>query len=371
MKDLSKNWIKDKVNDYKVEELERTKREIIMGSKEILKKLVGFNTINDKENIGIINFIEQYLEEYGFKTEYKSNCLVMSNSDDCNIGFLGHTDTVSYSSDWTFKPFELTELDGRLYGLGTCDMKGAIAAILSSISKIDFSKTKQGIKLFFTYDEELGFSGIRELIDKKISFPKNIIVGEPTYNEVINASKGLLELKITFMGLSSHSSKPEEGVNAIEKCVVFINQLKDYYNKLKKETIDSKYATMNIGIISGGRSLNIVPDTCELKMDFRTISKKQNEKIIKTINKLIGKNATCEVINSVEPFISDFNNINMSDYITEASFIKSDNKLILGVGPINAHKKDEFITVDSLNKLEEQYSKIIKMTIENENKVSI
>ena len=331
-----------------------------MNSKEILKKLISYNTVNDRENKDIINYIEQYLKEFGFKTEYKSNCLVMSNSDDCNVGFLGHTDTVSYSNDWTLNPFELSEKDGKLYGLGTCDMKGSIAVILSLISKIDFSKNKTGIKLFFTYDEEIGFSGINELVNRNTEFPKYMIIGEPTNNEVINASKGLLEFKITFKGISSHSSKPEEGVNAIENCVDFINKLKDYYNELKEETIDSKYATMNIGVINGGRSMNIVPDNCEVQIDFRTISKDQNEKIIKKVNELVNNKATCKIINDINPFITNNEKINMSNYITEASFIESENKYILGVGPNNAHKKDEFITIESLNKLEEQYIQIIK-----------
>jgi len=331
-----------------------------MNSKEILKKLISYNTVNDRENKDIINYIEQYLKEFGFKTEYKSNCLVMSNSDDCNVGFLGHTDTVSYSNDWTLNPFELSEKDGKLYGLGTCDMKGSIAVILSLISKIDFSKNKTGIKLFFTYDEEIGFSGINELVNRNTEFPKYMIIGEPTNNEVINASKGLLEFKITFKGISSHSSRPEEGVNAIENCVDFINKLKDYYNELKEETIDSKYATMNIGVINGGRSINIVPDNCEVQIDFRTISKDQNEKITKKVNELINNKATCKIINDINPYLTNNEKINMSDYITEASFIKSENKYILGVGPNNAHKKDEFITIKSLNKLEEQYMQIIK-----------
>lgn len=334
-----------------------------MNSKQILKKLISYNTINDKENEDIINYIEKYLKAFGFKTEYKSKCLVMSNSNDCEIGFLGHTDTVSYSNDWTFNPFKLSELDGKLYGLGTCDMKGSIAAILSSIAKIDFSKNKKGIKLFFTYDEEINFSGINELIANKITFPKYMIIGEPTNNEIINASKGLLEFRITFKGIASHSSKPEEGINAIESCIDFINKLKKYYNEIKKESINSKYLTMNIGVIKGGRSMNIVPDNCEVEIDFRTISKQQNEKIIKKINNLINNNTTCEIINNINPFISDIENINMSDYITEASFIKAKNKYILGVGPINAHKKDEFISIASLDKLEEQYIKIIKDNI--------
>lgn len=332
-----------------------------MSLKEILKNLINYNTINDKENEGIINFIEEYLKKIGFTTEYKSKCLVMSNKEKCDVGFLGHTDTVSYSDDWSFNPLELTEKDGKLYGLGTNDMKGAIAVILSSVSKIDFSKLKKGIKLFFTYDEEIGFSGINELVERKTDFPKYMIIGEPTNNEIINGSKGLLEFKITFKGVSSHSSRPEEGVNAIENCISFISALKEYYNKLKQETIDSKYASMNVGVINGGRSINIVPDSCEVLIDFRTITKVQNEKIIEKINQLISNyDATYEIINSINPFSNNFEKINMSDFITEASFIESENKYILGSGPVNPHKKNEYVTIESLNELEEQYIKLIE-----------
>ena len=331
-----------------------------MSLKEILKDLISFNTINDKNNKDIIYYIEKYLKNIGFITEYKSHCLVMKNKENCNIGFLGHTDTVSYSNDWSFNPLELNELDGKLYGLGTSDMKGSIAAVLSAISKIDFSKKEKGIKLFFTYDEEIGFSGINELINKKTNFPDYMIIGEPTNNETINASKGLLELKITFKGISAHSSKPEEGINAIEKFIKFIDNLQNYYNDLKTETIDSKYTTMNIGVINGGRAINIVPDNCEVLIDFRTVHKNHNENIIKKVNELINDSeATYEIINNINPFANEYEEINMSDFITEASFIESGNKYILGVGPMNAHKKDEFITINSLNKLEEQYIKII------------
>jgi len=335
-----------------------------MTAKKILKELISYNTINDKENEKIINYIEKYLKEYGFKTEYKSKCLVMSNSNDCSIGFLGHTDTVSYSDDWSSNPFELKELNGKLYGLGTSDMKGSIAAILKAVTKINFDK--KGIKLFFTYDEEIGFSGINELINKNIKFPKYMIIGEPTNNEIINASKGLIEFNISFKGIPSHSSRPEEGINAIDKCVDFINKLNDFYKELKTETIDSKCATMNIGMINGGRSINIVADSCNVLIDFRTISKKQNEKIIKKVKELLN-DTSYEIINNINPFSNNNEKVNMSDFITEASFIESENKYILGVGPINAHKKNEFITLLSLNKLDEQYIKIIKENIkENE-----
>ena len=338
-----------------------------MNNKEILKDLISFNTIKDKENKKIINYIENYLKKLGFSTEYKSKCLVMSNKKECAIGFIGHTDTVSHSNDWTTNPFELKELDGNLYGLGTSDMKASIAVILSVLNKIDFSKTKKGIKLFFTYDEEIDFSGIKELINRKIKFTKCMIIGEPTNNEILNASKGLLEFKLIFEGIASHSSKPEEGINAIEECIDFINSLKKFYKRIKKESINSKYITMNIGMIKGGKSINIVPNYCEILVDFRTISKKQNERIIEKIKRLIkNKNIRYEIINNINPFINNLENVNMSDFITEASFIETDNRYILGPGPINAHKKDEYITIDSLEKLEKQYIKIIKENINKE-----
>ena len=324
--------------------------------KEILKDLISFNTINDKDNSKIINYIEDYLKGLGFTTEYKSKCLVMSNKKDCDIGFLGHTDTVDYSSDWNTNPFELTEIDNKLYGLGTCDMKGSIAVILNILKNIEF--TNKGIRLFFTYDEELGLNGIKELVEKKISFPETIIVGEPTNNEIINASKGLLELKLTFKGKTSHASTPLEGINAIDKCIKFINELNIYYKELQKEIINSKYATMNIGLINGGRSANVVPDICTISIDFRTVSENQNEEIINKIKSIT--NDKVEVINNINPFISDPNNINQSDYITEASLIDSKNRLILGVGPVNPHKPNEYIRIESMEKLEKQYIDIIK-----------
>jgi len=331
-----------------------------MNSKELLKDLISFNTINDQDNQKMIDYIEKYLKKIGFKTEYKTKCLVMSNKDDCELGFLGHTDTVSYSQNWKTSPFELTEINGNLYGLGTSDMKGSIAAFLSTVSKIDWNKMKKGIKVYFTYDEEIGFSGVNELVKQETIFPNYMIIGEPTCNKIINASKGLLEIKITFEGIASHSSTPEEGVNAIEKSITFIQKLQKYYKILQKEILDSRKITMNVGVIKGGTTMNIVPDKCEVFIDFRTITKIQNKKIINKISQLLDFGDSFEIINNIEPFSNNDEKIIMSDFITEASLINAYKKYILGVGPVNAHKKDEFISIESLKKLEEQYYSLIE-----------
>ena len=156
-------------------------------------------------------------------------CLIMSIKENCKIGFLGHTDTVQSGSDWTYNPLEMTEIYNKLYGLGTCDMKGGIAAILKAVLDTDWNKLSYGIKLFFTYDEEIGFEGIKEINSLSIEMPENMIIGEPTNNEIMNGSKGLLELQIEFDGKSAHSSNPEKGVNAIEKCTDFLVELKEFY----------------------------------------------------------------------------------------------------------------------------------------------
>lgn len=138
---------------------------------KILKDLVSFNTINDKENKEIMDYLETFLANLGFKTEYKTKDLVMSIGQDPKLGFLGHTDTVEYIKDFQ-KPFEVVEKEGYLYGLGVCDMKGGIAAMLDALRQIDFHKLKHGLKMFFTYDEEKCFSGIYELLRIKEVFPR-------------------------------------------------------------------------------------------------------------------------------------------------------------------------------------------------------
>ena len=137
-----------------------------MDAEDILEKLVSFNTIKDKENSKIISYIESYLLSYSFKTIYKDKLLVMTNGkedlSDVKLAFVGHTDTVDSTSGWTYDPFKLTKKDGKLIGLGSCDMKGGIAAILAAVPKVDFSLFKAKIMLVFTYDEEIGFSGIKD-----------------------------------------------------------------------------------------------------------------------------------------------------------------------------------------------------------------
>lgn len=339
--------------------------------KEVLENLVKCNTIADKENKKILDYLERTLMNLGFKTEIKDKFLIMYNKENTDIGFLGHTDTVEFTEGWKYDKFSLTEIDNKLYGLGICDMKSGIAAIISAISQIDFSKSNKGIKLYFTYDEEVGFSGIKDVIKYEIKFPEKIIIGEPTNNEIIVGSKGLMEYKISFKGIKTHSSTPEKGKNAIMSSISFINELNTFYESKIKILLDSNfeipYTTINIGKINGGSAINSVPDSCEFLVDFRTTNKEVEYLIDNKINELkIKYKAKVQVLNKLSAF---FNSSNLSsktcNFITEASFIKS-NCIILGAGPVTAHEINEYITTESLYKLVEQYKELIIKSLSND-----
>lgn len=336
----------------------------MLNTQDILRELIKYNTYKDKENKQIMNYIEKVLKEVGFKTDYKSKCLIMSIKQKSNLGFLGHTDTVKSGDNWKSNPLELKNIDGKLFGLGTCDMKGSIAAILKACIDTDWKKYKKGIKLYFTYDEEIGFEGVKEINKLNYKFPENMIIGEPTYNKVMNGSKGLLELKFTFNGKSAHSSNPSKGINAIEKCINFLSDIKDFYNKLKEEQnkyFQISYTTMNIGKIEGGQSINIVPDKATVYIDFRVISNNHIMQILEEVEKLQTKyEYTYEIINNIKPFITKAKNVITTNFITEASLIECENKYILGVGPINPHEANEYITIESLEELVKQYKSAIE-----------
>lgn len=334
----------------------------------ILKDLVSFNTIRDKQNKEIMDYIENYLCKYNFIVERIDKCLIAYNSSKPNIGFIGHTDTVDYES-WNGEPFVLQEIDNKLIGLGACDMKGGISAILYTISKIDLNKNK--LALYFTYDEEISFKGINTIKDMIV--PNNIIIGEPTNNIPIYGTKGLLELHINIYGTKCHSSTPNKGKNAIKECIKFINELEEYYeDDIKKDIVNDfeiPYTTMNIGLINGGESVNSVPGKCYITIDFRIVKTSHINKVISKVKKILKNyNSKLIVFDKFEPklnkndisFLEDISSKKQTKcYLTEGSVIDK-NIIILGPGPDTSHQKDEYILKESLYKTVELYTKIIE-----------
>lgn len=343
---------------------------------EILKKIIEINTVGDSKNEEMRNYLSKILQSLKFKISEigKGNKKVLiAKRGKSNIGFVCHTDTVSAGDNWTYNPYKLTINSGYMYGLGVCDMKGGIAALLDALSSLD---KQYPCNLYFTYDEEINFEGIKQLVGMEKDFPKTLVFPEPTNLVPVIANKGCLEFEISFIGKSAHSSTPMLGDNAILKAMSFINEL-DNINKSLTFVRDDIYevpeTTFNLGKITGGDMINKVPDCCKISFDYRTVNDKQNNKIIKEVSKLAEKyNARVKIINDV----AATNNKDLKfqllveelckqksmgvNYLTEASFFKNKNILILGPGPITAHQNNEYILESSYTQLIEKYCELIK-----------
>ena len=339
-----------------------------MEVKEILRDLVSFNTIRDTENKEIMDYIENYLKNFGFTTQRVEKCLIAYNDENPNIGFVGHTDTVDYGS-WDGDPFTLREDGDKLIGLGACDMKGGIAAILGAVSKIDLTKNK--LALYLTNDEEIAFTGIRTI--KDLIKPSNLIIGEPTNVVPVYGTKGLLELNVEFYGVKCHSSTPDKGVSAIMKTVSFINELNDYYEKeIKTDLVNDfevPYTTINIGMINGGETINSVPGKCKIVIDCRIAKADHLDKIRNKIKSILENyQAKLIVVENIPPRLN-YSDISFLEklstkketkcYLTEGSVLDK-NTIILGVGPDTSHQKNEYTSYELLKKTESLYQTIIE-----------
>ena len=354
---------------------------------EILRNLVSFNTYKDAENDGIMDYCSKFLKERGFNVETVTNdqtgksILMATMGKNPKIAFVGHTDTVVAGDGWDTDPLQLTEKDGKLFGLGACDMKGGIAAFFAAIDEIYSEKgllnEDGGIAVYLSYDEEILFNGIKDLVKLGMLDTELTIVGEPTDLRPTLGSKGLLEYKFTFRGTAGHSAAPVEGENSNKNAVAFLSKMLELEEELKQweyPGFDVSHTTMNIGIINGGTAVNKIPDETSVYMDFRIVdSEKQYQFIRDRVDKAMeGLKASYEIINDVPSFLPDKEAGEVYEKIigkspaylsgiTEASFI-SGNRLILGPGPSDTmHKKNEFVSIRTLSESVRLYKLFILM----------
>lgn len=354
-----------------------------MEARTILRDLVAINTVKDNNNLEVMNYIESFYSSLGIETERivnertRKEILVAGYGDKPVIGFMGHTDTVDVSDGWATDPFVLTEKsDGMLYGLGACDMKGGMACWMAAISNLDIKSVKNGFRCYHTYDEEISFEGIKDLLRSGARFPSHMIIAEPTDLVPCRGSKGLLEYKIVFKGKTSHSSTPIKGQNSNKNAVRFLHRMLVLERNLRRE-INVNYSvphtTMNIGIINGGTSIGKVPSRTEVYIDFRICDYKKEYSMIKNqVNKaLVGLNASYEIINNIPSFENKGELIKIyeektgkqsscTNGITEASFLIGD-RIIIGPGPRTSHESNEHISVKSLEETTKLYGDMFKL----------
>jgi len=258
---------------------------------KILTELIKFQTVSGTSNLKLIEYCEKRLDKLeatSFKTfdETKKRVNLFSTitgKQKLNGGGIilsGHTDVVPASAkEWSSNPFVATEKHNKVYGRGSCDMKGFIACTLAVAPYFASQNLKKPIHFSFTYDEETACQGapimIRELKKRNINC-SICIVGEPTSMKAIQAHKGCYEYSTHFTGLAGHGSAPDKGVSAVEYAVRFINKLMDLREELKKRVPKNSvftppYSTLQIGRIKGGLARNVIADQCVVDWELRPV----------------------------------------------------------------------------------------------------
>jgi len=277
-----------------------------MNSIQILEKLISFDTVSSNSNLEIISYCEKILKDAGAETtliknteETKANLFAtIGPVDQPGIILSGHTDVVPVTNQkWKTNPFKLTEIDNKLYGRGTADMKSFVACALNAASKASSMNLKTPLHFSFSYDEEIGCVGVRSLIEmlKNSSInPLFCIVGEPTSMQVMSGHKGKVNASVLIKGKEAHSALTTKGLNSIYLASEFIQGIQSIQTNLINNSahdndFEIPYTTLQVGKIEGGVAVNIVPSSSSLLFEIRSLHSDDPNLILKDIKILSEK----------------------------------------------------------------------------------
>lgn len=265
--------------------------------REMIDRLVGFDTTSRLSNLALIDFVADYLAGHGIesqrlfdKTGKKANLFAtLGPKADGGIVLSGHTDVVPVDDqDWSTDPFTVVEHDGRLYGRGTADMKSFSAIALALVPEFLARGLNTPIHLALSYDEEVGCLGAPQIVamlSKMVFSPSAVIVGEPTEMQVIDRHKGIYRFTTTVTGLEAHSAYTDRGVSAIMVAGRMIEFLDCTARRLRDaaapETgFDPPFNTIQIGLIHGGTANNILPRHCTFEWEVRVMPDADVETVV-------------------------------------------------------------------------------------------
>jgi len=365
-------------------------------AKEMLEKLVAFPSVSSESNLPIIDFIENYLAEHGVKswrvydeTGLKSNLYAQIGPDvDGGVVLSGHTDVVpTVGQEWNTDPFVLTEIDDKLFGRGSCDMKGFIATGLALVPEMVAAGLKYPIQFALSYDEEVGCVGapfmISEMVDK-LPKAKAVIVGEPSMMQVVTGHKGAIGFLTKVHGFEIHSSLMHNGVSAVMTAARLVEWLRVQFAEgmnAEPNEIDAifepPFTTFHVGVMNGGTATNITAKYCEFSTDIRcppsqnpqdwfnrymefvakveaeiqaVIPETSIEVIARDVNPALKPETNGEAESLVRQITGD-NGTHVVSYGTEAGQFQREGYSVVVCGPGSieqAHQPNEFIAVSQL-----------------------
>ena len=356
-------------------------------TRQILADLVRIDSVSSRSNAEIIEYLERRCEILGLLTRRypyqdelgieKINLVALTaDVDEVEIALVGHTDTVPYDPNWS-EATDLTERDGKLYGRGSCDTKGFIAAALTAIENVNPGKP---LALIFTADEEIGLRGAKRLAQAKPLRVRYSIVGEPTSLKPIRAGKGYSLAEVIVKGREAHSAYPALGASAVFRAARLINRLESIAEQLKHDrhdAFDPPYTTLNIGLIHGGSAKNVLAGECRFTLEWRPIPTQPSEHLLELFKaaieseRQIDPELDCEVdANRQDTGFETAPDSPLIGLLEKASGFKSgtvafgteaaqmmllgSESVVIGPGDIReAHRTGEFVPVDELERCAE------------------
>jgi acetylornithine deacetylase len=266
----------------------------------LIRDLIAFPTISRDPNRDLLLYVEDYLKKLGVASDIlwapggaKGNLwATIGPADERGVILSGHSDVVpTEGQDWTSDPFTLREGNGKLYGRGTCDMKGFVGIVLAAVPEILKRKLKAPVHIAISYDEELGCLGVRSLVERIAGMdvkPALCIVGEPTLMQVVIGHKGGRSYRAKITGRPAHSSMAPKAVSAIEAGAELVMFLKGIAHEWAASgpfdaEFDVTHSTLSVGMIDGGTAINIVPEHCNVTFEFRHLASVDAETVSRRI----------------------------------------------------------------------------------------
>ncbi len=362
---------------------------------DLLGELIAFPTISTDSNLAMIAFLAERLEAAGARVDIqrdpsgqKANLFASLGPEvDGGILLSGHSDVVPVADQpWSSDPFTLIERDGRLFGRGSCDMKGFIAAAVTMAPLYAEAVRDRPLHFAFTHDEETGCIGAghlaRALRERGLT-PGVAIIGEPTSMRVIEGHKGCYEYSTHFHGLEGHGSSPDLGVNAVEYAVRYVGRLLELKTDLRGlappgSRFEPPWTTVNIGALTGGVAHNVIASRAQVDWEMRPVQASDAEYVKKSLHsycehtllpamRAVWPDARIEteVIGEVDGLIpaeeneakrivAELTGANGADLVpfgTEAGIFQAlgMDVVVCGPGSIDqAHKADEYLEIDQL-----------------------
>jgi acetylornithine deacetylase len=367
-----------------------------MTTAEMLARLVSFDTTSRNSNLKLTEFVRAYLDALGVAyrvstdpTGQKANIhAIIGPQSAGGIALSGHVDTVPVDGQaWSADPFTLRSAGGNLYARGACDMKGFVASCLAAVPDFQARQFQRPLHLFITYDEETDFGGVMRLVDDLNDSemkPALCVVGEPSGMKPIIAHKGRISLNVRVRGLPGHSSEPAKGVNAVHAASEAIAWVAAEARRFAKEgpfdaAFDPPHTTIHVGTVQGGSILNIIPESAEFSMEWRTVPGDDPERQLDRLKAFVAKTIepamhavhpatgfSYEIINLMPRLalapdhelaaavkqVTGSNRAGTVSYGTEAGYYQNAGipTIVCGPGYIaQAHQPDEFVAHSELD----------------------